>query len=136
MEVGEEVAVDAPEPGGVLGLGEALHVHHVHLVTVAGVGEANLVLEVLDESQRLQVRVELLHGGHGDLGQVLHHVAHRDVVGEPHLVRDGGELPPSGGGPHPLGQVSGEAETRAACCEPETDLVLKQTEKMLISVQP
>ena len=29
MEVGEQVAVDAPEPGGVLSLAEALHLHHV-----------------------------------------------------------------------------------------------------------
>ena len=129
MEVGEQVAVDAPEPGGVFSLGEALHLHHVHLVAVAGVGEADLLLEVLDKSQRLQVRVELLDGGHGYFGEVLHHVAHRDVVGEPHLVRDGGELAPGRGQPHPLGQVAGQAETRAAGRKPETDLVLKQMEK-------
>ena len=129
MEVGEEVAVDAPEPGRVLSLGEPLHLDDVHFVAVAGVREADLLLEVLDKSQRLQVGVELLDGCHRDLGEVLDHVAHRDVVGEPHLVRDRGELPPGRHVPHPLGQVPGQAETRAAGRKPETDLVLKQMEK-------
>ena len=91
-EGGEEVAVDAAEPGGVALQVEAVHLHHVHLVAVAGVGEGDLAPEVGDQPQRLEVAVELRHGGHGHARQLLHHVAHRHVVRQPHLVRHRREL--------------------------------------------
>ena len=123
------MAVDTPEPGGVLLFREPLHLHHVHLAAVAGVGERNLFVEISHESQRLQVTVELRHFGHGDPGQELHHVAHGDVVGEPHLVRQTGELPVSCQGFHSVRQTSAETESRSARSEPETQPRLKQMEK-------
>ena len=126
MEVREKVAVNTPEPGGVLRVRESLHLHHVHLVAVARVGEADLLVQVLDESQRLEMRVELLDSGHGDLGEVLHDVAHGHVVREPHVVRHPGEAAPGRRPPHPLRQVSRQTEPGPASREPETDLALKQ----------
>ena len=123
------MAVDTPEPGGVLLFREPLHLHHVHLAAVAGVGERNLFFEIRHESQGLQVAVELRHFGHGHPGQQLHHVAHGDVVGEPHLVRQAGELPVRCERFHSLRQTATETEPSSARSEPETQLGLKQMEK-------
>ena len=50
---GEEGAVEAEEAGGVLVEAEALHLHHVALLLlVAGVGEGDLLAQVLHQPEQ------------------------------------------------------------------------------------
>ena len=68
MEV--QLAMEAEEARWIFLLGEAVNADNVLLpgVAVGGVGEADLVVEVVDQSQRLQVAVELIHLGQRYLG--------------------------------------------------------------------
>ena len=68
MEV--QLAMEAEEARWIFLLGKAVNADNVLLpgVAVGGVGEADLVVEVVDQSQRLQVAVELLHLGQRYLG--------------------------------------------------------------------
>ena len=125
---GEQMTVDALEPGGVLLFIKALHLDDIHLIAVAGVGKGDLVLQVAHEAERLQVAVELPDPGHGHLAQVLNHVAHGHIVGQPHLISHGTEPSLSSKTPHLLSQTSTKTEASSACREPEGDLLgaLKQ----------
>ena len=68
MEV--QLAMEAEEARWIFLLGKAVNADNVLLpgVAVGGVGEADLVVEVVDQSQRLQVAVELIHLGQRYLG--------------------------------------------------------------------
>ena len=68
MEV--QLAMEAEEARWIFLLREAINADNVLLpgVAVGGVGEADLVVEVVDQSQRLQVAVELIHLGQRYLG--------------------------------------------------------------------
>ena len=68
MEV--QLAMEAEEARWIFLLGEAVNADNVLFpsVAVGGVGEADLVVEVVDQSQRLQVAVELIHLGQRYLG--------------------------------------------------------------------
>ena len=122
------MTVNALEPCGVLLLIKALHLNGIHLVAVAGVGEGDLVLQVAHKAERLQVAVELLDPGHGDLAEVFHHIAHGHIVRQPHLVCHRAEPSLGSHAPHLLSQSSRQAEASSTCCKPEGDLLgaLKQ----------
>ena len=121
-----EVAVEAEEPSGVLLLRKAGHTDNVPVtsVSVGGVGEADLIVQITDKAQGLQVAVELLHPGHGHLGQGLHHVAHGHVVRKTHLVPELSELAATGQPTHPLRERAAEAEARTTSSKPEGDPLL------------
>lgn len=119
----------AQKAGRIFLLRESVHVDNVFLprLPVGGVGEADLVVEVVDKAEGLQVAVELVHLGQGHLGQGLDHVAHGDVVGESHPVPDLGE--PALGGqqlPHLLRQRLAQAEAGTSSGKPEGDSLLQR----------
>ena len=121
-----EVAVKAPEPCGVLVLRKARHIDNVPVtsVSVGGVGEADLVVQITYKAQGLEVAVELLHFGHGHLGQGLHHIPHGHIVWQPHLVTELSELAATSQPTHLLRKCTTEAEARAASGKPEGDPLL------------
>ena len=127
-EVRVEMAVETQEPCGVLRLREPLHGDDVLLpcVSVRGVREADLVVQVADKPERFQVAVELLHLGERHLGQGLHHVAHRDIVRQAHPVANLDEPALAGQRPHLLTQRLAEAEASTTGGKPEGDPLLQE----------
>ena len=121
--------MEAQKAGGIFLLRESVHVDNVFLprVTVGGVGEADLVVQVVDKAERLEVAVELVHLGQGHLGQGLDQVAHGDVVGESHPISDLGELALVGQQPpHLLRQRLAQTETSTTRGKPEGDSLLQK----------
>ena len=127
-EVEIELAVEAQKAGGVLLLREPVHVDNVLLprVPVGGVGEADLVVEVVDKAEGLQVAVELVHLGQGHLGQGLDQVAHGNVIGESHPIPDLGEPALACQPPHLLRQRLAQAESGTTSGKPEGDSLLQK----------
>ena len=120
--------MEAQKAGGIFLLRESVHVDNVFLprVTVGGVGEADLVVQVVDKAERLEVAVELVHLGQGHLGQGLDQVAHGDVVGESHPIPDLGEPALARQPPHLLRQRLAQAEASTTSGKPEGDSLLQK----------
>ena len=126
MEV--QLAMEAEEARWIFLLGETVNADNVLLpgVAVGGVGEADLVVEVVDQSQRLQVAVELIHLGQRYLGQGLDHIAHGDVVREAHPIPHLREPALACQHPHLLRQRLAQAEAGTTGGKPEGDPLLQE----------
>ena len=91
----------------VLLFGKALDLDHIHLGSVLGVRERDLVVKVAlrgEESLRLEMRVELLDDGELRAEDVIGDVSHRHVVRQPDLVPHSFEPAAAGNGQHSDGE--------------------------------
>ena len=122
-------------PGGILGFTESVDGDEVHLVSVLGVAEADLLVQpelllarpgLANEPLRLQMRVKLLDNSQRRGHQVLGDVAHRDVIGEADFVPDRFKFAATRDRNHLLGQAAAQAEAGAAGREPKGQLFLKK----------
>ena len=123
----------------VLLFGKALDLDHIHLGSVLGVRERDLVVKVAlrgEESLRLEMRVELLDDGELRAEDVIGDVSHRHVVGQPDLVPHAFELAAASDGQHSDGEGAAEAESRAPRREPELDLALQKNGRLMGASNP